>query len=121
MFFEVLYNVFRARIRCEQFSPIIPGDYRRTSYPVAVFRWWFRNPGRRPLRLSLLLSWRNLCGWFTNTESNPQVAYREDGSPAYGYVPAVGRSEGQHSSFVDRDQLHGLLLKRLAQPFSRQR
>ena len=103
-------NVFRARIRCEQFSPVIPGDYRRTSYPVAVFRWQFHNPDLRPLRLSLLLSWRNLCGWFTNTETSSQVFYREDGSPVYAYVPAVGRTEGQHCSFVDEDPLQGLLL-----------
>ena len=103
-------NVFRARICCEQFSPIIPGDYQRTSYPVAVFRWLFRNPGLRPLQLSLLLSWRNLCGWFTNTRTSPEVFYREDGSPVYTYVPAIGRTEGQHCSFVDEGQLQGLLL-----------
>ncbi len=103
-------NVFRAQISCEQFSPIIPGDYQHTSYPVAVFRWLFRNPSLGPLQLSLLLSWRNLCGWFTNTQSNPEVVYREDGSPVYDYVPAIGRTEGQHCSFVDGDQLQGVLL-----------
>ena len=28
-------GVFAAQVSCEAFSPILPGDYRRTSYPVA--------------------------------------------------------------------------------------
>ena len=59
-------GVFAAEISCEAFSPILPGDYQRTSYPVAVFRWQLRNPTDQPLELSLLLSWRNTVGWFTN-------------------------------------------------------
>ena len=52
-------GVFAAEITCEAFSPILPGDYRRSSYPVAVFRWRLHNPTNAPLSLSLLLSWRN--------------------------------------------------------------
>ena len=48
-------NVFAAAVSCEAFSPILPGDYLRTSYPVAVFRWVFSNPTAAPLDLSLLL------------------------------------------------------------------
>lgn len=104
-------NVFKAEIACEQFSPVIPGDYRRTAYPVAVFRWTFRNSQPTPVHLSLLLSWRNLCGWFTNTCTSAEVRYRDDGSPVYDYVPAIGETEGQRCHFVDDGRLRGLLLE----------
>ena len=37
-------GVYGAEVRCEAFSPILPGDYQRTSYPVAVFVWTLHNP-----------------------------------------------------------------------------
>ena len=44
-------NVFKAEVECESFSPILPGNYRDTSLPVAVFRWHFKNPSTKPLKL----------------------------------------------------------------------
>jgi non-lysosomal glucosylceramidase len=104
-------NVFAARLSCEAFSPILPGDYRRTSYPVAVFRWSFSNPTDAPLDLSLLLSWRNTVGWFTNTDSSAAVHFRDDGSPEHNYVPAIGRTRGQRNRHVDATGLKGVLLE----------
>ncbi|MGA2534166.1 MAG: GH116 family glycosyl hydrolase [Candidatus Aminicenantales bacterium] len=46
-----------------QFSPVIPGNYRETSFPVAVYRWIAENPQDRPAELSLLLTWQNMVGW----------------------------------------------------------
>ena len=103
-------GVFDAEVRCEAFSPILPGDYRRTSYPVAVFVWTLRNPSRKPLDLSLLLSWRNSTGWFTNTDPSASVHFRDDGSPEHNYVPAIGRTQGQHNRWVDDAGLSGVLL-----------
>ena len=106
------YNgVFAAEVVCEAFSPILPGDYRRTSYPLAVFRWQFHNPTSQPLELSLMLSWRNTCGWFTNTDSSASVHFRDDGSPEHNYVPAIGHSEGQRNSWIDQPGLTGLLME----------
>ncbi len=103
--------VFSADVRCEAFSPILPGDYRRTSYPVAVFAWTFSNPTNQPLDLSLLLSWRNTVGWFTNTDPAAEVHFRDDGSPEHNYVPAIGRGKGQRNRWVDAPGLRGLLLE----------
>ncbi|MCP9833711.1 MULTISPECIES: GH116 family glycosyl hydrolase [unclassified Cyanobium] len=103
--------VFAADVRCETFSPILPGDYRRTSYPVAVFAWTLSNPTNQPLELSLLLSWRNTVGWFTNTDPAAEVHFRDDGSPEHNYVPAIGRGKGQRNRWVDADGLKGLLLE----------
>jgi non-lysosomal glucosylceramidase len=104
-------NVFAARVSCEAFSPILPGDYRRTSYPLAVFRWSFSNPTAAPLDLSLLLSWRNTVGWFTNTDPAAAVHFRDDGSPEHNYVPAIGRSRGQRNRKLDAPGLKGVLLE----------
>ena len=68
-------DVYRAGVLCEAFSPILPGDYQRTSYPVAVFRWQFSNPTDQPLELSLMLCWRNTVGWFTNTDAAAEVHF----------------------------------------------
>jgi len=104
-------GVFQAEVSCEAFSPILPGDYQRTSYPVAVFVWTLHNPTRAPLDLSLLLSWRNTTGWFTNTDPSASVHFRDDGSPEHNYVPAIGRSQGQRNRWVDAENLRGVLLE----------
>ncbi len=103
-------GVFQAEVSCEAFSPILPGDYQRTSYPVAVFVWTLTNPTNRPLDLSLLLSWRNTTGWFTNTDPTAAVTFRDDGSPEHNYVPAIGRSKGHRNTWVEHLGLKGVLL-----------
>ena len=103
-------GIFAAEVSCEAFSPILPGDYQRTSYPVAVFVWTLTNPTNRPLDLSLLLSWRNTTGWFTNTDPTAAVTFRDDGSPEHNYVPAIGRSKGHRNTWVEQPGLKGVLL-----------
>ena len=58
------------RLAVVQFSPIIPGNYKETSYPVAVYKWIVENPSSRPVEVSLLLTWENMVGWETK-ESGP--------------------------------------------------
>jgi len=104
-------GVFQTRVSCEAFSPILPGDYQRSGYPVAVFVWKLRNPTPNPLTVSLLVSWRNTCGWFTNTDPAAEVHFRDDGSPEHNYVPAIGRGEGQRNRCVAQPGLKGILLE----------
>jgi len=104
-------NVFQAEVECESFSPILPGNYRDTSLPLAVFRWRFKNPSSEPLQLSLMLSWRNTMGWFTNTDPSAAVTFRDDGSPEHNYVPAIGRTQGQRNRWLDQSGLRGLLME----------
>ena len=104
-------GVFDAEVRCEAFSPILPGDYQRSSYPLAVFVWTLRNPTSQPLDLSLLLSWRNSTGWFTNTDPSAAVHFRDDGSPEHNYVPAIGSTRGQTNRWVEQAGLKGVLLE----------
>ena len=106
----VYQNVFQAELVCEQFSPIWAGNYRETSYPVAVFEWTVRNPTRQPLKLSILLTWQNMVGWFANGNKSPQVKLRDDGSPFYEYQPQVGESAGNFNRRVEGQAYAGCLM-----------
>jgi non-lysosomal glucosylceramidase len=55
---------FPAHVVLEQFSPVLPNNYRESSYPVAVYRWHAENPTNKTVTVSVLLSWANMAGWF---------------------------------------------------------
>ena len=48
----------------EQFSPVLPDNYRSTSYPVALYNWTLHNPHSKPVTIGILFSWTNMVGWF---------------------------------------------------------
>ena len=52
------------KLTVEQFSPILPDNYKETSYPVAVYKWTAENPSDKPVTVSILFSWTNMVGWF---------------------------------------------------------
>ncbi|HEY9877416.1 MAG TPA: GH116 family glycosyl hydrolase [Leptolyngbyaceae cyanobacterium] len=106
----VYENVFQANLTCEQFSPIWADNYQESSYPVAVFEWTAQNPTNQPLTISILLSWQNMVGWFTNTEKSSEIKQRDDGSPYYDYVPAIGQSIGNFNSRVQTGDFIGCLM-----------
>jgi non-lysosomal glucosylceramidase len=62
--FDYKWNRFPAHVVLEQFSPILPNNYRESSYPVAVYRWHADNPTNKAVTISVLLSWTNMSGWF---------------------------------------------------------
>ncbi|HEV2988512.1 MAG TPA: non-lysosomal glucosylceramidase [Candidatus Angelobacter sp.] len=51
----------------EQFSPILPNNYKETSYPVAIYNWYAVNPGNSKVTVSIMFSWTNMVGWFRGT------------------------------------------------------
>jgi non-lysosomal glucosylceramidase len=108
----VYRNVFNAELSCEQYTPILPQDYQVTSYPVALFRWTAHNPTDKPLTLSILLTWQNTAGWFTNTNKAPEVVYRDDGSPVYDYVPAWSQSAGNWNELQRSAGWTGIVLSK---------
>lgn len=116
---EFVYrNVFQADLNCQQFSPIWAENYRETSYPIAVFFWSVHNPTDHPLTLSILLSWHNSVGWFTNALKSPQVKLREDGSPVYDYQPQWGNSQGNFNQWRTQQPFAGCVLRRQRSPLS---
>jgi non-lysosomal glucosylceramidase len=112
----VYQNVFRATLACEQFSPVWAKNYQEASYPIAIFEWTAHNPTDQPLTLSIMLTWQNMSGWFTNTLKSPKVQVRDDGSPVYQYQPRLGDSKGNFNQWK-RDRSHaGCLMDQSDRP-----
>ena len=65
--FDYRSEKFPAHVVLEQFSPILPDNYKETSYPVAVYRWHAENPTKKRVTVSVLLSWENMLGCFRTT------------------------------------------------------
>ncbi len=105
-------GVFSTDVSCEQFSPILPHNYQETSYPLAVFLWRFHNPTAQPITLSLMFSWQNMVGWFTNATPSSAIEIRDDGSPVYTYTPRWRHSQGNFNEILQTDQYHGWRLRR---------
>jgi non-lysosomal glucosylceramidase len=62
--FDYRWEKFPAHVMLEQFSPILPNNYKETSYPVAVYRWHAENPTNKPVTVAVMLTWENMIGWF---------------------------------------------------------
>ncbi|WP_293359084.1 MULTISPECIES: GH116 family glycosyl hydrolase [unclassified Microcoleus] len=109
----VYENVFEAQLSCEQFSPILPNNYQESSYPVAMFEWVAHNPTDAPITLSIMLTWENIVGWFTNANKSPEVKVRDDGSPFYDYKSRWGESAGNMNLLVEDFHRFGCVMTRL--------
>lgn len=109
----VYEGVFQSQLTCTQFSPILPENYQETSYPVAIFVWNAHNPTDKPLTLSIMLTWQNMVGWFTNSIKSPKVRVRDDGSPVYEYEPRLGQSAGNYNKLVEDSYSLGCVLGRV--------
>ena len=52
--YDYKWDKFPAHVVLEQFSPVLPDNYRESSYPVAVYRWHAENPTDQPVTVSVL-------------------------------------------------------------------
>ncbi|XGV94909.1 MAG: GH116 family glycosyl hydrolase [Leptolyngbya sp. BL-A-14] len=108
----VYENAFQAELTCEQFSPIWAHNYQESSYPTAIFRWTAHNPTDKPITVSIMLTWQNTVGWFTNALKSPEVQLRDDGSPFYDYQPRLGESTGNFNRLMGDEQRIGVVMGR---------
>jgi non-lysosomal glucosylceramidase len=70
------------RLTQRQFSPVIPGNYRESSYPVGIFEWQIENPGPDPVTVGLMFSWLNDIGRDAGQDrrgGHRNVSLRKDG------------------------------------------
>ena len=70
------------RLTQRQFSPVIPGNYRESSYPVGIFEWQIENPGPDPVTVGLMFSWLNDIGRDAGQDrrgGHRNVSLRRDG------------------------------------------
>ncbi|MDH4272424.1 MAG: GH116 family glycosyl-hydrolase [Candidatus Aminicenantes bacterium] len=61
---------FPVRLAVTQFSPVIPHNYKESSYPVAVYKWIAENPSSEPAEVSVMLTWQNMIGWEAVPKTN---------------------------------------------------
>ncbi len=102
--FDYDWDALPIRILQRQFSPVIPHNYRESSYPVGVFETLIQNRSSEPVTVGLMLTWQNLVGWSSGEErrgGHRNVAIRRDGLTGVvlsGPPDAVG--EAWHGSFA---------------------
>lgn len=89
-----------------QFSPVVAGNYRETSYPVAIYKWIAVNPTSGPVEVSILLTWENMVGWETALPP-----------PASGQASFVWdrRGAGNWSEFDEDGRNKGFLFRKKGQ------
>jgi non-lysosomal glucosylceramidase len=63
-------TIFPCKAKVTQFSPIIPNDYQRSSYPVGVYQWELTNPTSAPCEVGIMLTWYNSAGSFVEGVSS---------------------------------------------------
>ncbi|KAK3608169.1 hypothetical protein CHS0354_034127 [Potamilus streckersoni] len=49
----------RIKLTCRQISPVIPNDYKDSSFPMVVFIWTVENYGSEPLDVSVTFTFKN--------------------------------------------------------------
>jgi non-lysosomal glucosylceramidase len=94
--YDYRWDKFPAHVVLEQFSPILPDNYRETSYPVAVYRWHAENPTDRAVTVSVLLSWANMVGWFRS----------------FSRDLSGGLDAGNRNRLINQDGMKGILFDR---------
>lgn len=91
------------RLAVVQFSPVIPHNYRETSYPVAVYKWIIQNPSSDEAEVSIMLTWENMIGWEALWPGSPvpQTQFVWD-----------KRSQGNYSEFVGAGENKGIIFRK---------
>jgi len=91
------------KIAVVQFSPVIPGNYRETSYPVAIYKWIISNSSKSPVEVSIMLTWENMVGW--------EAVWPGGNVPETQFVWDK-KSQGNFSQFVAEGQKKAIIYKR---------
>ena len=60
--YDVDWAELPVRVVQRQFSPVLPHNYRESSYPVAVFETVLENRSEAPVTAGLMFSWQNVLG-----------------------------------------------------------
>ncbi len=58
--FDYDWDALPVDLSVEQMSPVIPGDYQASSYPVALFTWTASNPTDQPASISVMFTAHNV-------------------------------------------------------------
>jgi non-lysosomal glucosylceramidase len=88
------------KLTVEQFSPVLPNNYKETSYPVAVYRWTAENPSSKPMTVSILFSWTNMVGWFRDQSRTFDGALNQQNFNRFMTEKVDAPGSGQMSGIV---------------------
>lgn len=102
--FDYRWGKFPAHVALEQFSPILPNNYKETSYPVAVYRWHVENPTNKPVTVAVMLSWENMIGWFRTYRRDLSDAMNE-GNFNHMKSEALGPNQTMQGVVLDRNHI----------------
>jgi non-lysosomal glucosylceramidase len=102
--FDYRWDKFPAHVVLEQFSPVLPDNYKETSYPIAVYRWHAENPTKKRVTVSVLLSWENMLGWF-RTNSRDLSGRINDGNFNRQSSETLGAAGTMKGVLFDRNHI----------------
>jgi len=85
-----------------QFSPVIPHNYKETSYPVAIYKWLARNTSSEPVEVSIMLTWENMTGW--------EAIWPGGQVPPAQFIWDK-KSQGNYSEFLTEGEKKGIIFK----------
>src|SRR3984893_4962707 len=106
--YDYRWDKFPAHVTLEQFSPVLPDNYKESSFPVAVYRWHAENTTNKPVTVSVLLSWTNMGGWFRTYTHDFQSALSQGNQNHFRQenVPSAGTMKG---IVFDRNRADGVV------------
>jgi len=105
--FDYKWDKFPAHLVLEQFSPVLPDNYKESSYPTAVYRWHAANPTNKVVTVSVLLSWTNMGGWFRNYLRDLQGALNQGNRNRFR-TESVAPTETMKGIVFERNRAEGV-------------
>ncbi|XVF00537.1 hypothetical protein REPUB_Repub04eG0009400 [Reevesia pubescens] len=101
------------KIVCRQISPVIPDNYKESSFPVSAFTFTLHNTGKTSADVTLLFTWANSVGGvseFSGGHSNSKIMLKDgvhgvllrhmtaDGQAPVTFAIAAQETDGVHIS-----------------------
>jgi non-lysosomal glucosylceramidase len=99
--YDYRWDKFPAHVVLEQFSPVLPDNYKESSYPVAVYRWHADNPTNHRVTISVLLTWKNMVGQFRTFDRDLR-----------GAINAGNRNHAEKEALDSAGTMKGIVLDR---------
>ncbi|MFC1482888.1 GH116 family glycosyl hydrolase [Candidatus Margulisiibacteriota bacterium] len=103
--YEYNHPQMPVKMSCTQFSPILPHNYKETSYPLGIFKWNLKNTSSKKVTVSLMFTFANIAGW-TYEDMRPGV---QD-----NWLTFVRITKGEKHIFknqkIDNKNLHSILM-----------
>lgn len=124
--YDYLHADLPARLTVQQFSPILPGNYRETSYPIGIFLWTVSNPTAAPISVTVMFTWQDLASpnWLGALAGNVNRAREEPvpGGRMVGVEMALTQDETPDDEYdgsmaiaaLERPGLHATYRSRFA-------